>query len=318
MKNEKNTAQESFLSDFDAAVEELNQMDVNGGVEVVGSIYRITSPVDSKGRPASEFVGKVDEYKDEDFVGRTYGPGIYRLIYRINNGRERFKKEFKYTIGQEYAKFTRKETAIEAPQMGGAMQTPSFDIGAILGGLTVEKIGVLAAAFKTIKEMFAPKPAAPPVDLTRLIEILATNNKQQSVSDAILIKAMDGMSKQNAQPSILQQLKEFREIRDTFAEDLEQENENENKGDTMDFMIEQAFKYLPGLLQKKNNDFRAVGQEVKENPFVSGLIQSHPDLAQDFFEKAVETYGPEKAKELARGFGYNMDFINQPQEAAAG
>ena len=309
----KEQTNENYANDFEQLVDELNEMDANGGVELVGTIYRITSPIDSKGRPASEFVGKVDELKDEDFVGRTYGPGVYRLVYRINNGREKFKKEFKYTIGKEYAQFIHAETAPEAPKTSGAAFVPGFDVGAILGGLTVEKIGVLAAAFKTIKEMFTPKEKAPAVDLTRLMEVMLTNNKQQSVSDAILIKAMDGMQKQAAAPSLLQQLKDFREVRDTIAEDLAEEKENDDdKGENMSWIIEKAFELLPGLLQKKNNDFQAVGHDVSNNPFVTGIIQDNPELAQEFFARAVEKYGPENAQKLAHGFGLNMEF-KQPQ-----
>lgn len=317
-----NTTQENYIcpTEFEAAVDELNEMDANGGVEIVGTIYRITSPIDSKGRPAAEFVGKVDELKDEDFVGRTYGPGVYRLVYRINNGREKFKKEFKYTIGKEYARFIHAETAPEAPKTSGGMVAPGFDLGAILGGLTVEKIGVLTAAFKTIKEMFTPKPAAPPVDLTRLLEVMLTNNKQQSVSDAILIKAMDGMNQKTAAPSIMQQIKEFREIRDTFAEELEAEKDetkDDEGDDNMSYLINKAFQLLPELLQKKNNDFQAVGHDVSNNPLVAGLIQDNPDLAQEFFARAVEKYGRENAQKLAHGFGFNMDFKQQPENVTA-
>lgn len=305
---------ENYANDFEQLVDELNEMDANGGVELVGTIYRITSPIDSKGRPAAEFVGKVDELKDEDFVGRTYGPGVYRLVYRINNGREKFKKEFKYTIGKEYARFIHAETAPEAPKTSGAAFTPGFDVGAILGGLTVEKIGVLAAAFKTIKELFTPEKKEPAIDLTRLMEVMLSNNKQQSVSDAILIKAMDGMQKQAAAPSLLQQLKDFREVRDTIAEDLAEEKENDDdKGENnMSWFLEKAFELLPGLLQKKNNDFQAVGHDVSNNPLVTGIIQDNPELAQEFFARAVEKYGTENAQKLAHGFGLNMEF-KQPQ-----
>ena len=75
-------------------------------------------------------------------------------------------------------------------------------------------------------------------------------------------------------------------------------------------MLEKAFDYLPLLLQKNNNNYKAVGQEVKENPFVSNLIRNDPDLAQKFFERARVAYGDENAKALAAGFGLKMDIVD--------
>jgi hypothetical protein len=76
------------------------------------------------------------------------------------------------------------------------------------------------------------------------------------------------------------------------------------------------------LLQKKNNDFRAVGAEVRENPLVNSIITSNPELTQKFFETARAQYGDEAVKQLARGFGYEATIVeaqknevtNEPKE----
>lgn len=294
------------ITDVDSAVEELKGFAPD--LEIYGRIYRITSPVDSVGRPSSEFVGKVTEFVDEDFVGRTFGPGSYKIHYRIKDSQNTDEKDVKFNIGKEYARKdepAKSQPAAPTPVLGG------LDIGGLLGGLTIEKITAIGAAVKMIKDFLAPPP--PPVDLTKLLEIVAANNRPQSVSDAVIIQAMQSLQKQNAQPSILQQMRELKEIKETLKDD-ETAGDSDGEGGQMNFLIEQAFKYLPALLTAKQNNFQAVGQQVRENPMIAGLIANNPDLAKQFIDRAAQTYGVENARKLAAGFGYEMQSAQPAQE----
>lgn len=289
-------------------------MSISDEEEISGRIYRLF-PVDRAGnKPMTEFVGKFNQKIDEDFIGREFGPGNYRVVARIIKPTgEKIVKQKNVNIGQEYACFHKDpETAPEAPKTAAPVLGGGFDLGGLLGILTADKMAAIGIALKQLKEFLAPPPPPQPaVDLTRLLEIMLSNNKQQSVSDAILIKAMDGMQKQAAAPSVIEQLRQMKEIKEAFSEELENEN-NQGDNDEMDFLINKAFQILPGLLAKKNNDYRAVGQEVSNNEFINGLIQGNPELAGRFFEEAIKKYGVENAQKLAAGFGYNI----QPQTDA--
>lgn len=283
--------------------------DLENQKEVYGRIYRIISPLESVGRPAREFVGKVEERVDEDYIGRIFGPGRYNIHYRVTRSDgSKFERDETFNIGQEYAK----KDAPQAPvKQATAATFGGLDLGAVLGGLTVEKITAIGAAVKMIKDFLAPPP--PPVDLTKLLEIVAANNRPQSVSDAVMIQAMQSLQKQNAQPSLLQQVRELREIKETLKDD-ETAGDSDGEGGQMNFLIEQAFKYLPSLLTAKQNNFQAVGQQVRENPMIAGLIANNPDLAKQFIDRAAQTYGVENARKLAAGFGYEMQPAQPAQE----
>lgn len=274
------------------------------GVEVVGRIYRITTALESVGRPGREFIGKVFEKVEEEYIATNYGPGRYNIHYRTKWNGKTYEKDTTYNIGNEFAQVA-KQAAQAAQETPKPAQAPALDLGSILGGLTVEKVTAIATAVKMLKEFLAPPPPPPQVDLTKLIEIIAANNRPQSVSDAVMIQAMQSMQKANTPPSLLQQMRELKEIKETLKDDDAGEG-NDGEGGTMNFLLEQAFKYLPSLLAAKQNNFAAVGQQVKENPMIAGLIANNPDLAAQFIEKAAQTYGVENAQQLAAGFGYNF------------
>lgn len=306
MKKDYNEgAETSAFDDF--------QLGIDDGEEVKGRIYRLY-PVDRVGnRPMTEFVGCVNKRVDEDFIGREFGPGNYRVIYNIKKADGTTeKKQFNVNIGSEYERYYKpQEKAVEAAKTAAPAMLGGLDLAGILGGLTAEKIAAVGMALKAIKEFLAPPPPpAPSVDVTKLIEIMAANNQKQSVSDAILIKAMDGMQKQAAGPSVIEQFKQFQELKEALGS--EENNNNQGENEEMDYLIEKGLELLPGLLAKKNNDYKAVGQEVSNNAFINGLIKGNPDLAGKFFEEAIKTYGLENAQKLAAGFGYNI----APRDAA--
>lgn len=289
--------------------------DLENQKEVYGRIYRIISPLESVGRPAREFVGKVEERVDEDYIGRIFGPGRYNIHYRVTRSDgSKFERDETFNIGQEYAK---KDTAQAPVKQAPAATFGGLDLGAVLGGLTVEKITAIGAAVKMFRDFIAP-PQQPQIDVTKLLEIIAANNRPQSISDAVLIQAMQSLQKQNTPPSLLQQMRELKEIKETLKDETADETDGE--GGQMSFLLEQAFKYLPSLLAANKNNFQATGAQVRENPMVAGLIRNNPDLAQEFIERAALTYGRENAESLARGFGLQLTPapVQQTQENSQG
>lgn len=289
--------------------------DLENQKEVYGRIYRIISPLESVGRPAREFVGKVEERVDEDYIGRIFGPGRYNIHYRVTRSDgSKFERDETFNIGQEYAK---KDAAQGTVKQAGAPTFGGLDLGAVLGGLTVEKITAIGAAVKMFRDFIAP-PQQPQIDVTKLLEIIAANNRPQSISDAVLIQAMQSLQKQNTPPSLLQQMRELKEIKETLKDETADETDGE--GGQMSFLLEQAFKYLPDLLAANKNNFQATGAQAKNIPMVAGLIRNNPDLAQEFIERAALTYGRENAESLARGFGLQLTPapVQQTQENSQG
>lgn len=302
------------IVDVETALNDLNDQFNNGeGVEISGRVYRINSPKDSVGRPTFEAVAKVTEFVDEDWIGRNFGGGQYRIKYTITDDEKRVIKQLNYNVGHEYDKFLKQtETApkIEKPAAFGGI-----DFGAFIGSLTVDKVAAITAGLKALKEFLAPPPPPPQNnDLIKLFEIMAANSNKSSVSEAIVLESMRTMKEKATQPpapapSFSQTIADYNALKELF----EKNNNDADEGGEMNFLLEKAFEYLPLLLQKNNNNYRAVGQEVKENPFVSNLIRNDPDLAQKFFERARVAYGDENAKNLAAGFGLKMDIVNNSE-----
>lgn len=284
--------------------------DLENQKEVYGRIYRIISPLESVGRPAREFVGKVEERVDEDYIGRIFGPGRYNIHYRVTRSDgSKFERDETFNIGQEYAK----KDAPQQPVKQAAAQTlGGLDLGGILGGLTVDKITAIGAGLKLIKDFLAPPPPPPAVDVAKLLEIFAANNRPQPVSDALLIQAMQSLQKTNTPPSLLQQMRELKEIKETLKDETADETDGE--GGQMSFLLEQAFKYLPSLLAANKQDFRATGAQARELPMVAGIIRNNPDLATEFINRAAQQYGRENAQQLAAGFGLQLTPIQQQEQ----
>ena len=284
--------------------------DLENQKEVYGRIYRIISPLESVGRPAREFVGKVEERVDEDYIGRIFGPGRYNIHYRVTRSDgSKFERDETFNIGQEYAK---KDAPQQPVKQAAATTLGGLDLGGILGGLTVDKITAIGAGLKLIKDFLAPPPPPPAVDVAKLLEIFAANNRPQPVSDALLIQAMQSLQKTNTPPSLLQQMRELKEIKETLKDETADETDGE--GGQMSFLLEQAFKYLPSLLAANKQDFRATGAQARELPMVAGIIRNNPDLATEFINRAAQQYGRENAQQLAAGFGLQLTPIQQQEQ----
>lgn len=282
------------------------------GAQITGRVYRVNSPKDSLGRPTYEAIAKINKVVDEDWLGRNFGGGQYHIKYKVVRDGMKGEKQLNYNVGPEYNKYLNPDENTAVPDKAPAVaHVAGLDLGGLLGSLTVDKIAAIGGAIKIIKELFAPPPPPPAPDIKSILEIMAATQQRATPSDAIVTACLNNLQKppQPAQ-SIAQQIADFNALKEVFKDNS---NDSEEGGE-MNFLLEKAFEYLPLLLQKKNNDYRAVGQEARQNPMVQALILNNPDLAQKFFERARDTYGDENARSLAAGFGLKMDIKQSPGE----
>lgn len=298
MAEEKEENQEEeFLQNFD---EELNDEP-----EVEGKVYRILQP-DGAGRETRECIGKVFERVDDDYLGRKYGGGLYVVRYKITLPSGKIERRDKrYRISTTYNKNP------ESAQTNG----DSFAmLSGILGGLSVEKIAVFSAAVEAMKKIFAPPPPPPQIDVVKLLDVLTRNQQAAApspVSDQIAMKALEQMNKPVKVPTLAEQMKQFKEVQEMFnqtpqvieGEEEEGDEGEEEEGDEMDFVIKQALKMFPALLEKNGGDYAKAGAAAAANPVVAGIINSDPELLEKFKAVATEQYGAENAEALAKGFG---------------
>ena len=312
---EEKNGLEQVLDEFDDLVE-------NDGVTVTGRIYRCLPPNEKGYAQPTELCGKVDHKVDEDFVGRNFGSGKYKVRYFIKDADgNKAEKNYIYSIGKEYDAFLKPSEPPRAPE--GAQPQPARGgfIEKILNELTPEKVTVCTLALEGLKKIFAPPPPPPQPDWAALLQILTATNKdtKPALSDTIVLAAMDSMKEKQKQPSFLEQYREMkeleRELKDGASSEGEGDEDDEENGETMNALLKMAMAYLPQLLQKNNNNFQATGAEAAENAYIKNLVSSDPQLALTFFEKAKQKYGLENAQKLALGFGYNLQ--DAPQEKGA-
>ena len=315
---EKTSASPSidYADDVEIKLDELRELgDKSNGGETYGRVYRLTMPGVEGGRPAAEFIGVVDDVVDEEYIGRRFGGGDYKLRFRfVKKDKTVEKRDVIFHISRTYDKYAkpqepRPEAAV-APQAPATLAAPATTAGGVLEALKGFNIGEAIASFgiaiKTLRELF-PRPKEP--DYFELFKIMAANNNKSSVSDAIVIKAMENMNAQTRPQSPLSQLRELGEMFEFFKDKITPENHNDNDGDNMSMMLKMALDYLPLLLKQNNNNFKTAGQQARQFPIVENLIKSDPGLAKQFIERARSIYGDANARALAAGFGYQMDII---------
>ena len=277
--------------------ERLEALRVDDSAELHSRIYR----VNSKGRGGRVFIGSLDDYAEEEYCAETYGPGSYFIAYNWKENGKTEKSTSTFTISDEYGRET-----------GEPVQNTPATLSGFLGQITPEKITFGIGLLKTIREILAPPP--PPLDLPALITALNTN-KGQSVSDAVLVAAMNSLKDQKDSKSISQQLDDLRAIKELAADVTKEEN---NGGNTMDILMETGLSLLTGLLQKQNGDFRAAGASVKDNAILSDMIAKKPELALKFFKEVAAEHGDDAARQLAAGFGYNLNREEPAAQIGAG
>lgn len=292
--------------DFDELLQEIEAAGGEPVREIRARVYRVT--VNDRGKDFQEYCGAFNNIIDEETIGKKYGSGKYRIYYDWKNETGRKQTTRAVNIGREFAgafKDDPKPTQVETP-------APAFSLNSIISGLTVEKVGAIVAAVEGIKKILTPPPPQQ-IDVVKLLEVMqAMQPKGQTVSDAIVLKAMDLQKPAEKTRTLSEQLRELKEAKETI--NALTDGENENGGDNMNIWIKMGLELLPMLLQAKGGNYQAAGQAARSIPKVNELIANDPELAREFISAAAEKYGDAAASELAAGFGYQMSRESIAQE----
>ena len=294
IEQEPESGPELTVSDRIAAIKARGELD-----ECVSRIYA------NNGTRGREYVGKVNDVAEEDYLAENYGPGKYIVLYdyRANGVHRQTTQNF--TISEAYRAAKRPEAVqVPAPANNGLL-------AGLLGGMTAaEKVTAAVALIEGVKKIFAPPP--PPVDLTELLKVIAAN-RAPALGDAVIMKAMEmNRPAPPPAPSILTQIKELNEVKELLSES----EGNTRGGDSMDFIIKTGLQMLPALLKQNGGSYAAAGAAVKDNAMISGLLQNDPDLLGEFCAAVKEKYGEQAAQELARGYGFELEAAAPEQPAA--
>lgn len=305
---------EPLETTIDEIEEAINAAGGYANANLICRVYREISRAEN-GKIIRAFCGKFDTVLDEQDVGDAFGPGKYCLQFTWRVNGERKDTTRIYNIGQEFAK---PEKSGEGAA-GAAVGTPNAPaaiapqanaagglLGNLLGNLTADKVLAGFAFLEKVKKYLAPPP---PPDYTKLFELMLANQRGQTVGDAVVIEALKQANKPAAPaPTVMEQINNLKAVRDAFAGDFAGGEQSTRGSDKMDTLIEMGLKFLPDLLAKHNNNYKAVGAEVAQMHFVQNLIKSDPNLTNDFFAVAAEKYGKDAAMQLANGFGVQIDF----------
>lgn len=307
-----------IIEPLDTTIDEIEEaINAAGGyanANLVCRVYREISRAEN-GKIIRAFCGKFDTILDEQDVGEAFGPGKYALQFTWRANGERKDTTRIYNIGQEFAKPEKSEEVAAGAAVGTpnapAVISPQANaagglLGNLLGNLTAEKVTAGLALLDAVKKFLAPPPAP---DYTPLFKMMLETNRGQTVGDAVVIEALKQANKPAAPvPTVMEQINNLKAVRDAFAGDFAGGEQSTRGSDKMDALIEMGLKYLPDLLAKHNNNYKAVGAEVAQMHFVQNLIKSDPNLTNDFFAVAAEKYGKDAAMQLANGFGVQIDF----------
>lgn len=285
IEQEQHEAVELSVSERIAEIKARGELD-----ECISRVYEIT------GTKTREFIAKVDDLIEEDYLAENFGPGKYAVLYTYKSEGVRKQTSQNFAVSSAY------KGAKNASPVLASAQPQNGLLAGLLGNMTAaEKVTAAVALIEGVKKIFAPPP--PPVDLTELLKVIAAN-RAPALGDAVIMKAMEmNRPAPVPAPSILEQIKQLNEVKEL----LKTEENAESGGDNMNFFIEQGLKLLPALLQKNGGSYQAAGAAVKDNPIITGLIQNDPELAGQFINAAAEKYGTEAAKQLAAGFGYSFE-----------
>jgi len=297
----------------------LEEIEAAGGEKLCNlkcRVYRYVRTAEN-GKVKQEYCGVFERIIKEEDIADNFGGGDYSVKYywRDKEG-NRQETSRVYTISNEIFKRIDKT---EEGAAGAAVGTPNAPaviapqpnaagglFGNLLGNLTADKVAAGFAILEGVKKFLAPPPAP---DYTPLFKMMLETQRGQTVGDAVVIEALKQANKPAAPaPTVMEQINNLKAVRDAFAGDFAGGEQSTRGSDKMDTLIEMGLKYLPDLLAKHNNNYNAVGAEVAKNNFVQNLIKSDPDLTQTFFAVAAEKYGKDAAKQLANGFGVQIDF----------
>lgn len=297
----------------------LDEIEAAGGeklTNIKSRVYRYVRTAEN-GKVKQEYCGVFDRIIKEEEIADNFGGGDYSVKYfwRDKDGNRQDTSRV-YTISNEIFKRIDKT---EEGAAGAAVGTPNAPaviapqanaagglLGNLLGNLTAENVTAGLALLDAVKKFLAPPPAP---DYTPLFKMMLETQRGQTVGDAVVIEALKQANKPAAPaPTVMEQINNLKAVRDAFAGDFAGGEQSTRGSDKMDTLIEMGLKYLPDLLAKHNNNYKAVGAEVAQMNFVQSLIKSDPDLTNNFFAVAAEKYGKDAAMQLANGFGVQIDF----------
>ena len=266
---------------------------------------RIYKQSGNRNAPTREFIERVDGVLvDEEYIAENYGGGCYFVRYVFKENGVTRNTSGVFTISETY----RAKRGAPAQE-----QQPKNMLAGLLENLTAEKVGGIVAAVEAVRKIFAP-----PVDLTKLMEAALTN-RQQSVSDAVLLEAMKGIKQPQQPRNLLEEVRQLQEVKALIKDEqgtVEDDDEEDNdKGGKMNGIIPMAIEMLSTFLKTNNQNYEAAGAHFKNNSVVNNLLAKDPSLREQFIAAARVEYGDEKTQELARGFGLDVKFI-EPAEPA--
>ena len=302
----------------------LEEIAAAGGAEQTNIKSRVYRIVETGGKTKQEYCGVFEKVVNESDVAESFGGGDYSVKYSWRNSEGRQETSRVYNISKDIFKPIEKSPdegpagtvagTPAAPAPVPAASTAGGMLGGLLGNLSADKIAAGFAILEGVKKFLAPPP---PPDYTPLFKMMLETQRGQTVGDAVVIEALKQANKPAAHaPTVMEQINNLKAVRDAFAGDFAG-GENSNRGsDKMNYFIDKALEILPDMLAKHQNNYRAVGAEAAKNSMVQALIKNDPALTQEFFNAAVQTYGPAAAKQLADGFGIALNIEEPPAEPA--
>jgi len=273
--------------------ERLEALCLDDGAELHARIYRVQKAANGKGRV---FVGALDDYADEEYIADQYGGGTYLICYTWKENGRTQRTTTQMTIAEEYGR-----------EKAAPVESKSFFSRIFGDGFSRDDLAAGIGLLKTVRDLIAPPQ--PQIDIPALITAL-NSNKGPSVSDSVMIAAMDSLKAQNNKNSISQQIQDLKALKELTGDSSGvlggDEEEEEGADHNMDIIIKTGMNLLQGLLQKNNDNYQAAGEEARKNATVNALLLENKDLAQKFFEAAAAKYGDAAAQQLAEGFGFNV------------
>ena len=271
--------------------ERLEALCLDDGAELHARLYRVQKAANGKGRV---FVGALDDYADEEYIAEQYGGGTYLICYTWKENGRTQRTTTQMTIAEEYGR-----------DKAAPVENKSFFARIFGEGFSSDDLAAGIGLLKTVRDIIAPPQ--PQIDIPALITAL-NSNKAPSVSDSVMIAAMDSLKAQNNKNSISQQIQDLRALKELTGDSSEVLGSDEEEGadHNMDIIIKTGMSLLQGLLQKNNDNYQAAGEEARKNATVNALLLENRDLAQKFFEAAAAKYGDTAAQQLAEGFGFNI------------
>lgn len=282
--------EDEAVAEYDDFRDKIETLSQDAGTHMKARIYRVEKPSNKK-----VYVGNYEGgFVYEEHVAENYGGGSFWVFYTWTNPKT--------------GKMERSSSSmIIADDIGRpreiAPAAPSSPINNFLSNITADKVAAAVAMVEGIKKIFSPQ-----IDFTKMFEIMATP-RSPSVSDAVMVKMLEGIQQNKGveRASFHQQLEDLKNLKDLAGEIATQGSAKSKGDDTMDALIKMGLPMLASLVKAHGGNMKAAGESVRGNAVVDGLIAGNQAVAQKFFEAVAEQYGDAQAKQLAEGYGYNIN-----------